>query len=312
MIRRIFCILLISFGAGLDAYFYVFRFLADGTNLFVALSAALALELLLAFAVWNAQKSKLFTAVAVAITFYAVVQTSAGQTFSLLSRDAAAGDQTGINQTLIDEEKKNLARLDAESATITKQLSSIQTTEDRAAYGLTIGRMTYRLSELARDRNNSSQKISLLSDKNGKSEIVRVKNMSIYDFYASMTGWHSMDWLKFLFHTFLSILLAIMTPIGLLTWDPKSAGMVLKKSGLTEKEVNLFVTKCWKAITSQTGDKIISESSFYDWCERENIPVSSNLYKECASRALRLGIVTRERVALISDTELVKTKILGK
>lgn len=309
MIRRIFCVLLIVLGAGLDSYFYVFRFMADGTAFPVAIAAALALELLLAFAVWNAQKSKLFTGVAIAITLYAVIQTSAGQTFSLLSRDAGAGDTTATTKTLMAEEQKNLDRLDSEYQTITKQLQSVQTVEDRAAYGVTVYRMTARMADLEKARSAASSRLSILADKAGEKEIAKVKGMSIYDFYASMPHWSGMDWLKFIFHTLLSILLALMTPIGILTWDVKSAQRIMKKSSVTGKEIDEFVRRCWKKVVIGTGDKILKEADFFDWCERDGVVVSPGVYAECFRRALDLGIITREGVAVVKDPELIRQKI---
>lgn len=310
MVRRAFCILLILFGAVLDSYFYIFRFLADGTALPVAIMAALALELLLAFAVWNAQKSKLFTAVAVIITLYAVIQTSAGQTFSLLSRDAVAGDTSATVALLMDEERKNLDRLDAEYRTITAQLATLKTAEDRADYAGTVYRATLRLSELNKERNVTADKLAALAEKNGNSEIVRVKKMSIYDFYASMPRWCGMDWLKFAFHTVLSILIAIMTPIGLLTWDVKTASIILKKSALTDREVAEFVSRCWSRVVAGAGPRILLEAEFYAGCERDNVVVSPGTYAECSRRALALGIITRDGTAHVKDLKLIAQKIL--
>ena len=309
MIRRIFCILLITFGAALDTYFYVFRFTADGTALVVAIMAALALELLLAFAVWNARNNKLFTGVAIAITLYAVVQTSAGQTFSLLSRDAVAGDTSAASQAVADEEKKNLARIDDEYKTITAQLTSLRTVEDRANYAVTVWRMTARLGELTKARAESLARFSAASEAAGKSEVKKVRSMSIYDFYASMPGWHGMDWMKFIFHTILSILIAIMTPIGLLTWDVRTAARIMKKSALTEKEIAEFVTRCWSRVVRGEGERILSEAAFAAWCERDGVIMSPGAYQECAKRAASLGIITRDGTALVKDLKLIAQKI---
>ena len=309
MIRRIFCVLLITFGAVLDTYFYVFRFTADGTAFVIALMAALALELLLAFAVWNAQKNKLFTVVAVAITLYAVVQTSAGQTFSLLSRDASAGDMSAASQAVADEEKKNLDRIDLEYKTITEQLTSLRTVEDRANYSGTVWRMTARLGELTKARAESLARFSAASEAAGKSEVKKVRSMSIYDFYASMPSWGGMDWMKFVFHTILSILIAIMTPIGLLTWDVKSASRLMKKSALTEKEIAEFVARCWSRVIAGTSEKILSESAFFAGCERDGVVMSPGVYAECVKRAIARGIITRDGVAVVKDLKLIAQKI---
>ena len=311
MIRRSFCIALIALGAGLDSYFYIFRFIADGTALPVAIMAAIALELLLAFAVWNAQNSKIFTGVAIAITLYAVIQTSAGQTFSLISRDANAGDNSATVRELIAEEKRTLERIDGEYAIITKQLSSIDTVEKRADYSGTIYNMTRRLSELSKARIASAGKIAELSDRDSKSEKTRVLKMSIYDFYASMPGWSGMDWLKFCFHTFFSILIAIMTPVGLLTWEPRTASRILKKSSLTEREIKIWVERCWHKVRIGTNEKIITEKDFLAWIERDGIIISPGVYMTCAKRALALGIIKPDLTALVKNEDLIREKIAG-
>jgi len=138
-----------------------------------------------------------------------------------------------------------------------------------------------------------------------------IKNMSIYDFYASMTDWYRMDWLKFLFHTVLSILIAIMTPIGLLTWDVKSASRIMRKSSLTEKEVKIFVDMCWKNVLLGVTNKITSERAFNDWCTRDGVVVSPGVYQDCARKAFALGIITRDGTVNVTDTELIKQKIYG-
>lgn len=341
MIRKIFCVALISLGASLDAYFCVFRFRADGTIFPAALAMALALELLLAFSVWRARGSKIAAVLAVALTLYMVVQTSAGQTFSLLVRDADAGDTTATVKALMAEEQNNLDRLDTEYRTINKQLSSIVTVEDRSAYGLTIGRMTARLGDIEKSRTAAAARLSILADKAGEKEISRVKGMSIYDFYASMPKWGGMDWLKFVFHTILSIFIAVMTPIGILTWnstatkEPKikavesAKGFLIARAwrsmvkqakaenedpqdfdeGVTAADIDIFVTRAYKKIATGSGDKIISEYDFNSWCERDKIAVAPGTYAEGVRRARSLGIINRDGVALIKDISLIRQKL---
>src|SRR5690606_37767109 len=116
MIRKIFCVALVALGITLDTYFYAFRFIADGLPAVVAIASGVALELLLSFAVYNARWSKVFITIAVAITLYAVVQTSAGQTFALLSHTASIGVETETNTAAFTMEQceKNIERLTTE------------------------------------------------------------------------------------------------------------------------------------------------------------------------------------------------------
>jgi len=259
--------------------------------------------------VLNARTNKIFLSVAITVTVYAVIQTSAGQTFSLLARDAQAG-KTDVNISLITEYKKNLERIDTEYATINKQMQSIKTTEDRANYGVTVGRMSGRLQTLNAERTKTIIELKALSEKQSTTEIKEVNNMSVYDFYASMPAWSGMDWLKFLFHTVLSIFIALMTPIGLLSWTPSDAPVKYKKVKISKSDIERFVTKCWYGVRDGTREKILSEHAFNEWLHRDGIAETPGVYSALVQRCYAMGIIGKDGMAIIKNEEIIVNKLL--
>ena len=101
-----------------------------------------------------------------------------------------------------------------------------------------------------------------------------------------------------------------MTPVGILTWNVRTASRILKKSSLTDKEISVWVSRCWKKIALGTNDKILSERAFTDWLEHDGVVLSPGVYLDCARRALALGIITKDGTALIKDEQLIKEKLV--
>lgn len=303
MIKKAFCISLIAFGSLLEIYFYVFRFIGDGLLLPVAISAAIALNLLLAFSVY-----KKIRVLAVAIIIYSTAQTSVGQTFSLLEHTANAGKNDATINLMIAEHRKNLDRLSLEADTINRQLQSVDGIETRSNYGRTVSGATSRLDKIQAERMASLKAISELSETKSQTEQKAIAAMSVYDFYASMPKWSGMDWLKFVFHSCLSILIALMTPIGIATWNEKEDERKAKKTKLERKHIENFVTVAWYKIRKNTGTKILDELSFNDYCLRNNIEVLVGAYAELFARAIALGLISTEGVPLITldESEIIK------
>lgn len=303
MIRRIFCITIIALGSFLDIYFYAFRFTGDGMLMPIALITAVSLEILLAFAVYNAHTSYWFVAVAVAVTIYATIQTSAGQTFALLSYVATTGQEaehTGQDRIAI-EAGKNLDRLAIEADTINKQLQSLSSVESRYMYANTISNATNRLNAISKERTENFKIISDQTTKKSDSEKSAVKNMSIYDFYASMPRWSGLEWLKFIFHTILSAFIALMTPIGILTWNKKGDIVRLNKIKASKSDVEKFVFIAWYKIRGKTGNKILSEVAYNDLMQRNAHTVTIGVYQELFKKCIELDIIKEDGEAVLTN-----------
>lgn len=310
MIRKIFCAALIALGITLDTYFYAFRFIADGLPVVVAIAAGVALEMLLSFAVWNTRRSKVFVVIAVAITIYAVIQTSAGQTFALLSHTASIGVETETNTAAFTmaQCEKNIERLTVEADAITRQLKSLGSAKARAEYSKTIASANTRLNQITRERTQLMDILlkttaATVSDARGADN-----QKSIYGFYAGMVNWKKDDWLKFVFHFFLSVLLAIMAPVGIISWSHQAAFHV----EYSRQQVEMFVAAAWYRVRNNTGMTVLSEVQYNELLQKRGHPVETGVYFALMNKAVQSGLVNTSGFALEKDHKKVIEKLIGE
>jgi len=309
MIKKIFCAALVVLGITLDTYFYAFRFTADGLPVVVAVASGVALELLLSFSVYNIRRSKAFIIIAVAITLYAVIQTSAGQTFALLSHTASIGVETEANTAAftMSQCEKNIDRLTVEADTITRQLKSLQSAEARVQYAGTIAIATARLNQISRERaqlmtvlaRTTAATVSGARNENSQS--------SIYGFYAGMPDWEKDDWLKFVFHFFLSVLIAIMAPVGIISWGSAAITHV----EFSRQQVEMFVAAAWYRVRNNTGMTVLSEVQYNELLQKRGHPVETGVYFALMNRCVQMGLVNTGGFALEKDHKKVIEKLSG-
>lgn len=310
MIKKIFCVALVTLGVVLDTYFYAFRFIADGLPVVVAVAAGIALELLLSFAVYNARRAKVFAFIAVAITVYAVVQTSAGQTFALLSHTASVGAATesGTAAFTIEQCKQNIARLTVEADGITAQLRSLRSAEARAAYAGTIRQANARLERITRERAHLTDILLKTTAATVTDARSADGKKSIYGFYAGTVDWKKDDWLKFIFHFFLSVLIAIMAPVGILSWSHTAA----VRAEFTRQQVEMFVAAAWYRIRNNTGATVLSEVAYNELLQKRGHPVETGVYFALMNRAVQMGLVNTGGFALEKDHKKVIERLAGE
>ena len=309
MIKKVFCAALVILGIMLDTYFYAFRFIADGLPVFIAVSSGIALELLLSFAVYNIRRSKVFVIIATAITLYAVVQTSAGQTFALLSHTASIGVETENDTATftIEQCKQNVERLTTEADTITKQLRSLQSVEARADYAGTIARANGRLSEITRERSKLMDILLKTTSATVTDARTEDKSKSIYGFYASMVYWKKDDWLKFIFHFILSVLLAIMAPVGIISWGHK-----MTRPEFSKQQIEMFVAAAWYKIRNNTGMNVLSEIAYNELLQKRGHSVETGIYYTLMNRCSQLGLVNNGGYAIEKDHKKVIARLTGE
>jgi len=310
MIKKIFCVALVTLGITLDTYFYAFRFIADGLPAVVAVSAGIALELLLSFAVYNARRSKVFVVIAVAISLYAVIQTAAGQTFALLSHTASIGveTETGTATFTMAQCKENVARLTEEANIITGQLKSLQNVKARVAYAGTIASANARLNQITRERTQLMD-VLLKTTAATVSDARNVNDQkSIYGFYAGMVNWKKDDWLKFVFHFFLSVLIAIMAPVGIISWGHQATFHV----EYSRQQVEMFVAAAWYRIRNNTGMTVLSEVQYNELLQKRGHPVETGVYFALMNKAVQSGLVNTSGFALEKDHKKVIEKLVGE
>ena len=310
MIKKIFCTALIVCGFALDTYFYAFRFTADGLPMVVAVTSGVALELLLSFAVYNARQSKIFFAIAIVITCYAVVQTSAGQTFALLSHNVSAGVETAASTAdfSIAEYKKNIQRLSAEAETINSQLKSLRSAEARSLYATTIANVQRRLDVISAERARSSDALLKMSSSVVTDARSGEDKKSIYNFYSSLPSWSGSDWLKFIFHFFLSVLIAIMAPVGIISWGNNAAPATV----FSRQQVEMFVAAAWFKIRNNTGSQILSEVSYNELLQRRGHAVEAGAYFALSNRCINMGLINTGGLAIEKDHQKVIRLLLGE
>ena len=310
MIRKIFCAALVALGITLDTYFYAFRFIADGLPVVVAVSSGVALELLLSFAVFNARRSKAFIAIAVAITLYAVVQTSAGQTFALLSHTAGIGveTETGTATFTMAQCKENVARLTEEANIITGQLKSLQSVKARVEYAGTINRANERLNQIMRERTRLMDVLLKTSAATVTGARDADNQKSIYNFYAGMVNWQKDDWLKFVFHFFLSVLLAIMAPVGILSWGHAAT----IRAEFSRQQIEMFVAAAWYRVRNNTGSTVLSEIAYNELLQKRGHPVETGVYFALMNKCVQSGFVNTGGFALEKDHKRVIEKLTGE
>lgn len=309
MIKKIFCAALVVLGVTLDTYFYAFRFIADGLPVVIAVSSGIALELLLSFAVYNRRRSKMYITIAVAITVYAVVQTSAGQTFALLSHTASVGVETETKTATftMSQCEQNISRLTAEADAITRQLRDLQSVKARAEYAATINSANARLNQITRERAQLMD--TLLRTTNTAVTGVRHENnqKSIYGFYAGVVDWKKDDWLKFVFHFVLSVLLAIMAPVGIVSWG--SAATI--STVFSRQQVEMFVAAAWYRIRNNTGMTVLSEVAYNELLQKRGHPVETGVYFSLMNKCVQLGLVNTSGIAQEKDHKKVIEKLIG-
>ena len=310
MIKKIFCVALVTLGVTLDTYFYAFRFIADGLPVVVAVSSGVALELLLSFAVYNARRSKVFIVIAVAITLYAVIQTAAGQTFALLSHTAGIGveTETGTATFTMAQCKENVARLTEEANIITGQLKSLQSVKARVEYAGTINRANERLNQITRERTRLMDTLLKTSAATVTDARDADSQTSIYGFYAGMVNWKKDDWLKFVFHFFLSVLLAIMAPVGILSWGHAAA----ITPAFSRQQIEMFVAAAWYRVRNNTGSTVLSEVAYNELLQKRGHPVETGVYFALMNRCIQCGLVNTGGFALEKDHKKVIEKLSGE
>ena len=307
MIKKLFCIPLITLGVTLDTYFYAFRFIADGLPIIVAIACGVMLELLLSFCVYR--RTKISTAIAIAITIYAVVQTSAGQTFALLSHTASIGVETE-NKTAdfaMTQCKENLERLTVEANTITAQLKSLQSAKERAAYAGTISQANKRLVEITRERSRLMDLLIKTSSATVTGARAENQKSSIYGFYAGMKDWKKDDWLKFLFHFILSVFIAIAAPVGIIAWGHKTT-----QTQFSKQQVEMFVAAAWFRVRNNTGMTVLSEIEFNALLQKRWYLIEAGVYFALMNRCTQLGLINASGVALEKDHRTVTAKLSGE
>lgn len=201
----------VALGFGLDVFYSVARYKQDGipwqigAGLGVAMSAFLILL--------SINKARLLLAVVV----FQIMTTSPGQTFSMLERQNNTGVEKIIKATddQTERDKQELASIQADIERDQKTLDAIpMDIETQAKYRTTIAKLKTSIDANRGKKTEITNRIEANTDKAVTAESESVKMTNIYAFYCSISSWHGREWIMFFLHTFLSLLITLMSPYG--------------------------------------------------------------------------------------------------
>jgi hypothetical protein len=132
---------------------------------------------------------------------------------------------------------------------------------------------------------------------------------SIYGFYAGMVDWKKDDWLKFIFHFFLSVLIAIMAPVGIVSWGHQAAASA---PGFSRQQVEMFVAAAWYRVRNNTGSTVLSEVAYNELLQKRGHPVETGVYFSLMNKCVQTGLVNTSGHALEKDHKKVIEKLVGE
>lgn len=222
--RKLFSIALITIGSFLEVWYYSFRFHSDGIATWLAWTIGSALTLLLSLLVLIRGKRWAWFLI-VPVAAYSIMATSAGQSFSLnqlLQTESIQQAQEAMRQDQIDELTAQIKRIDAEYDQITQAISATAVTlEDRGRWRTTLTAAEDRQRELTDQRKQLTDQLATIRAEATTHTGVEQHTTNIYEFYHGLFGWNA-RWLQFILQTVLSAFIALMAPIGIVTYPGMS------------------------------------------------------------------------------------------
>jgi hypothetical protein len=213
-----FSVVLIALGSFLEVYYYAFRFMQDGIEIWLGVTIGIALTVLLQLTV-IIREIKYIKILTFALIAYSVLCTSAGQTFSL-QQETVQQAQEQVREINRNEEKadieKRIADIDSRLIDIRNQKNqTVRTLEDRFEWKNTLAKIEQIEADLNAERGSLATRLSELREQITSNVQIQVETSNIYIFYEQLTGIPK-DWLKFILHTILSLFIAIMAPTGII------------------------------------------------------------------------------------------------
>lgn len=235
--RKIIAIALTLVGTPLELYFYWFRFTNEGMAGWVAIIAGLGLTVLLATFVYLSRDKRAWLFPALLVAAFDIISTSAGQSFASI-QEAVVSE--GIEMQAEDarwtreDADKEIARLDAEYESLTKQTEGLNSIEDRAKWKSAVASLDQAKN------NNRALRDAQVARKEGATRsataVAGIRKATIYSYYESLFKLPS-KWIQFALHTFLSACLAAMPSVGVLLWPREKDRGLIEKALASSKKV---------------------------------------------------------------------------
>lgn len=324
--RHIFSILAIIGGAFLECFYYAWRFQNDGVTLWLSIIIGMSLTLLLGLSVFN-RKRKWAWILMGALVVFSVMATSAGQSFSLSVKLEQAKQIEQLETYQTDEITDLINRrnaIDKELSDINNQINKTVTSlQDRANWKTALKAAEDRKNLLTKERQDIADRLKSLSDNSVVIPVSVDATINIYQFYNKLFGWKP-ESLQFILHTILSIFIAFMAPIGLITYPTKNyekkerhikrkkhnVKKILSLSDKWHPWVERWVHYNWMGVKS--GSKVIlSHQEFDRFSEAQGYSFTDAKYRKINNAANKQKIVDNGMILCYNEAEAIEKIIRG-
>jgi hypothetical protein len=262
-----------------------------------------------------------------ALLIFSVMATSAGQSFSLGIKIEEARQITqvqGYHEQEIEDLINRRDVIDKELSDINAQINrTVRSLQDRANWRTALATAEKRKVELTNERTDIADKLKELYSQNTilTSDISAIVN--IYDFYSKIFGWKPEN-LQLILHTILSVFIALMAPVGLITYPQKTKQRTIirhKKRGGPKDSVKKTPEEKWKPwierwvkynwIGVKNGSReILSRIEFDKFAEAQGFPFSDAKYRRIYNAGNKKKIIDKTLILCYDEKEATE-KILG-
>lgn len=305
--KKYFPTILIIFGSFLEIYYYYYRFSQDGIPWWLSIIIGASLNLLLAISVMQ-RKNKFTWALMAALFAYSVLATSAGQSFSLGVKSQNESKQIAKEKNIdirIQEYRQLKSEYQTEKKSINDKLNGIGLWSRKNNYIEEVKILEDRRNFLDNKIIELDNKIENLFSDISINQDVEIKETNIYKFYEKLTK-ISNEIIQFLFHTLLSVFIALMVPIGILSIGKEKKYIKIK---VKTDYIDQWVRISWVGVRSGRTQKILPKDTFLKFMEskKENFPVKK--YDELKKIAKKLNIIDNDDIIINKDEIEVVKKI---
>ena len=313
---KLFSILLIIIGSFLEIYFYWFRFKHDNIVDWLSIIIGMALTLLLCMAIISKKKLHIKLLI-ISVIIYSVLATSAGQSFSLSLVDKEETQNTveeKYRQDNINDIETRIKQINTEYETIQNNINAtVETLHDRGTYRTALGKAETRLVELNNERTKLRNELAELRNESITYEGIEQKKTNIYQFYNDLTGIPE-KWLQFILQTILSIFIAIMAPLGIITIQGIKKRREVKpetpKPEKIKKDWTLLIDKWvdinWMGIRSGKSNKILPKNTFLQYTNKHEQKFTEKEYNIIFKTAIVTRCIDKNNKILIEQKKAIE------
>ena len=310
---------LIILGSFTEIYFYVYRYTAEGSPLWLSIIIGAALTIFLAVLTMMLKASRWYLLPALALGAYSVMMTAFGQRAALgiiIEEQSEHTAQQAITVDAITDYRQNVQRLDREEAQLLASTEGL-TLRDRAnfrTYG--IAPIEERKAAIAEERLYWQALIDAERSELTTHETVERTELNVYAFYASVIGGRP-ESIQIFMQVVLSVFIALMAPAGiimLLGSRPKAkqrAKAKPKKQRVTPeyaRQVKQWAFISWVGIRAGRHSRLMDIDPVKRAAKSKDIPC--DLFDKVLANAARRDILKKDTeghyTPTVSEEEAVR------